>query len=55
VLHGFKKTDDKIIVVEIQERLLAVLKGAFATSPTPLKAIPKKREESRSEKGKKKR
>lgn len=36
-----------------EHRLQAVLKGAFAGPPTPLKAIPKKRAESRKPKPKK--
>lgn len=34
---------DEITVVETEQRLRAVLKGAFATPPTPLKHIPKKK------------
>jgi hypothetical protein len=36
-----KNQDDKITVVETEQRLRAVLKGAFAGTPTQLKNIPK--------------
>jgi hypothetical protein len=42
--------DDHFNEEESAQRLAKSLKGAFAGRPTPLKAIPKKREESRAQK-----
>ena len=38
-----KSADEKITVIETEQRLRAVLKGAFAGTPTQLKNIPKTR------------
>jgi hypothetical protein len=41
---------DQYSAKEIKQRQQAILRGAFASSPTPLKDIPKKSGESRSRK-----
>jgi len=44
-----KQSDDSISEEEVARRLDAILQGAFAGAPTPLKKIPTRHGEQRSE------
>jgi hypothetical protein len=49
-----KRDDEKFSAKEAQQRFEAALRGAFATSPKPLKSMPPKGKKAQAKKGTKK-